>query len=264
MTIDPTAIVDPGADVDASCQVGPYCIIGPGVTLGPDNRLGPHCVFRGETVIGPGNAFGSHCSIGADPQDLGYQGEPTRLEIGSGNKFGDYVQVTRGSTKSEDHTTRIGNSNFLMAYCHVGHDCLLGDRIVAANAVQLAGHVTVEDRVVFGGLVAVHQFVRVGKQAMIAGGSVTGMDIPPFCRVGGFGCSVYGLNVVGLERAGVPKDRVRLLREAFKVLFRSNDLLEDALARLERDYAESPEAQHWVKFFRETTRGVVRVRSLKS
>lgn len=260
MPIHSTAIIDPKASIDDTAEIGPYCVIGADVAIGAGTKVGPHSVIEGPTSLGADNRIGNHCSLGAPPQDLGYKGEPTRLVIGDRNFLGDYVQVSRGTTKTETQTTVIGNDNFLMAYCHVGHDCLIGDRVIAANAVQLAGHVTVEDRVVFGGLVAIHQFVRVGKLAMISGGSVTSMDIPPFTRVFGFGCPVHGLNAIGLERAGIDRTAIKRLRDAYKVLFRQPGKIEDLLARLEAEFSDSAEAQHWVKFFRESKRGVVRDR----
>jgi UDP-N-acetylglucosamine acyltransferase len=260
MAIHPTVSVDPGAEIGADNDIGPYCVIGPGVRIGNGNRIGAHCVFAGPMTLGDDNRLGHHLSLGAPPQDLGYQGEPTRLEIGNGNFFGDFVQLCRGTPKGATQTTRIGHRNYLMAYCHVGHDCAVGDHVVAANALQLAGHVTVEDRAVFGGLVAVHQHCRVGSLAMVAGLSATGMDIPPYCKVGGWGCDVYGLNSVGMERAGVPREFIKRLREAYKLLFRKGLKLADALARLENEFADIPQALHWVRFFRESKRGVVRER----
>ncbi|MCC6466004.1 MAG: acyl-ACP--UDP-N-acetylglucosamine O-acyltransferase [Planctomycetes bacterium] len=261
--IHPSAIVDPAAQLAADVQLGPFCVIGAGVKIGAGTSIGPHTVIAGPTEIGTGNRIGNHCSLGAPPQDLGYKGEPTKLVIGTNNFLGDFVQVSRGTTKTPHQTTTIGNDNFLMAYTHVGHDCVVGNRVIAANSVQLAGHVTVEDRAVFGGLVAIHQFCRVGTMAMISGGSVASMDIPPYCRVGGYGCAVYGLNLIGLERSGVPKDAVRRLRDAYKLLFRSATPYEEALKKLETEFADLPQAQHWVKFFRESDRGVVRERTNK-
>ncbi len=263
MPIHPTAVIDPSADIGDGNDIGPYCVIGAGVVIGSGNRLGPHTVIEGPTRIGNNNRIGNHCSFGAPPQDTGYKGEPTKLVVGDGNFFGDYVQLTRGTTKTSHQTTTIGNNNFLMAYCHVGHDCMLGDHIIAANAVHLAGHVSVEDRVVFGGLVAIHQFARVGTLSMIAGGSVSGLDIPPYVRVGGYGCAVYGLNVIGLERNGFEDEQIKVLRQAYKLLFRSGTPYEEALRQLETEYAASAQVQHWVKFFRESKRGVVRERANK-
>ena len=261
MPAHPTAIIDPSAQMDPSCEIGPYTVIGPNVVIGADTRIGSHSVLEGPTTIGAGNRIGHHVSIGAPPQDLGYKGESTKLVIGDRNFLGDYIQISRGSPKTDHQTTTIGNDNFLMAYCHIGHDCLLGNRIIAANALQLAGHVTVEDRVVFGGLVAIHQFARVGTLAMISGGSVTSLDIPPYTKVFGYGCPVHGLNAIGLERAGIPRENIKRLREAYKILFRSGATLESILSKLETEFADSSEAQHWVKFFRETKRGVVRDRA---
>lgn len=258
-----TAIVDPTARIGEGTSVGPFCVIGAQVVIGANNTIGPHTVIEGPTTIGDGNRIGNHCSLGAPPQDLGYKGEPTRLAIGNGNFLGDYVQVSRGTLKTSHQTTTIGNDNFLMAYCHVGHDCTIGNRVIASNALQLAGHVTVEDRVVFGGLVAIHQFCRVGTMAMVAGGSVTSLDIPPYCRVGGWGCAVFGLNLVGLERSGMDRAAIKRLREAYKILFRSSTPYEEALKQVESTYPDNAHAQHWVKFFRESERGVVRERENK-
>jgi UDP-N-acetylglucosamine acyltransferase len=263
MPIHPTAVVDPAAKLAADVDVGAFTIIEAGVEVGAATRIGHHCVLAGPTVIGARNRVSNFCSFGASPQDLGYKGDPTRLEIGDDNFFGDYVQLSRGTAKSPDRTTTIGHRNFLMAYCHVGHDCKLGSNIIMANAVHLAGHVTVLDRAVFGGTVAIHQFCRVGQFCMIAGGSVTSLDLPPFCRVGGWGCAVFGLNLIGLERNGFPREKIKRLREAYKVLFRSSMPYEEALKSLETDFKDSDEAQVWVRFFRESDRGVVRERENK-
>ncbi|MCC6573397.1 MAG: acyl-ACP--UDP-N-acetylglucosamine O-acyltransferase [Planctomycetes bacterium] len=262
-TVHPTAIVDSSAVLEADVKIGPYTVVGAGVKVGAGTTVGAHCVIEGPTVIGQRNRVGHQCSFGAPPQDLGYKGDPTRLEIGDDNFFGDFVQISRGTTKNADQTTRIGSRNFIMAYCHVGHDCVLGNNIIAANAVQLAGHVKVEDRVVFGGTVAIHQFCRIGTFAMISGGSVTSLDIPPYCRVGGWGCAVFGLNLIGLERNGFSRDQIRRLRDAYKILFRSSVPYEEALKKIETEFSDSKEAQNWVKFFRESDRGVVRERENK-
>lgn len=261
--IHPTALVDNSAQLGDGVCVGAYSVIEAGVKIGAGTMIGHHCVLAGPLEMGERNRISNFCSFGAPPQDLGYKGDPTKLVIGNENFFGDYVQLSRGTTKNPDQTTRIGNNCFLMAYCHVGHDCVLGDRIIAANAVQLAGHVRVEDKVVFGGTVAIHQFCRVGKMAMVSGGSVTSLDIPPYTRVGGWGCAVFGLNLIGLERNGYSKGQIRRIREAYKVLFRSDVPYEKALASLEADFKDCEPAQHWVRFFRESDRGVVRERENK-
>lgn len=263
MPIHSTAIIDPQAQIDESATIGPYCIIGAGVVIGPGCVIGAHNILEGPTIIGAGNRIRHHCSLGSPPQDLGYKGEPTQLIIGERNFIGDYVQISRGTTKTAQQTTRIGNDNFLMAYCHIGHDCVVGNRVIAANSVQLAGHVNVEDRVVFSGLIAVHQFCNIGTMSMIAGGSATAMDIPPFTRVGGWGCAVFGLNLIGLERSGVDRAAIKRIREAYKILFRGTATLKDALETLRTDFADSEHVQHWVRFFEATKRGVVRERENK-
>jgi UDP-N-acetylglucosamine acyltransferase len=263
MPVHPTAIVDPQATLGEGNDIGPFSIIGPHVQLGAGNRIGAHTVIDGPARIGSGNRIGHHCSLGAAPQDLAYNGEPTQLVVGDGNFFGDYVQLTRGTTKTPHRTTTIGNNNFMMAYCHVGHDCIVGNHVIAANGLQLAGHVTVEDRAVFGGLVAIHQYARVGTLAMISGGSVSSLDIPPYVRAGGYGCAVFGLNVIGLERNGVAEDQIKQLRKAYKVLFRSGTPYEEALHQLETEFPGNAQVQHWIEFFRGTQRGVVRERENK-
>lgn len=260
MPIHPTAIIDPAASVDPDNEIGPYTLIGPGVNIGPGNRVGAHAVFEGMTTIGRGNRFGNFVSVGAPPQDIGYKGEPTRLVVGDENFFGDYVQLCRGTPKGATQTTTIGNHVYLMAYCHVGHDCIVGDHVIAANALQLAGHVTVEDRAVFGGLVAIHQFARVGRMAMISGGSVCSLDVPPFCRAAGYSAPVKGLNAVGLRRNGFSREQIARIREAYRVVFRTSLTTEQAMERLEKEFADSEAVQHWVKFFRSTKRGVVRLK----
>lgn len=261
--IHQTAIIDPNAQIGEGTQIGPYCVIGPDVVIGKDNRIGPHTVIDGHTTIGDRNRIGTHCSFGAPPQDLSYKDEPTKLIVGDHNFFGDFVQLTRGTTKSEHQTTRLGNHNYLMAYCHVGHDSVIGNHVIAANSLQLGGHATIEDRAVLGGIVAIHQHTRVGSLSMMAGLSGSALDIPPFVKAGGFGASVYGLNRVGLERNGVSREKIIQLKEAYKLLFRSGTPYAEALQRLEEDFADSEYAQHWVKFFKESKRGLARERSNK-
>ena len=260
--IHPTALIAQGASIGDGCKIQPCVVISAEVEIGEGCEIGPHTVIQGHTSLGPRNRIGSHCSFGSPPQELSYRGEPTRLVVGADDLFGDYVQLNRGSTKGEDGTTRVGDGNYLMAYAHVGHDCVIGDRIIAANAIQLAGHVTVEDGAVIGGLVAVHQHVRIGKLSIIAGGSATGLDIPPFVRVGGYGCAVNGINAVGLERAGRSRPQIKRLRAAYKILFQQGIPWKEAIAQVEAGFADCADALHMARFIRDSKRGVVRNRAL--
>lgn len=259
--IHQTTIIEDGAEIHESVKIGPFCWIKSEVKIAAETIIGGHCVIEGPASIGENNQIGNFVSIGAKPQDKGYKDEDgTKLIIGNGNFFGDYVQICRATKKEEIRTTIIGHDNYIMAYCHVGHDCVLGDGIVMANSVQLAGHVQVEDKAVFGGLVAIHQFCRVGKMAMLAGGTFTGMDTPPFCKVGGYHGRAYGLNAVGLSRNGMDREVIKELRAAYKILFLKTMPLTDALKKLREDYPENALVKYWIAFFETSKRGVVRDR----
>lgn len=261
MSIHPTTIIEAGASIHDTVEIGPFCWIKSGVEIAAGTVIGGNCVVEGPTNIGENNQISNFVSLGAKPQDKGYKDEDgTKLEIGDGNFFGDYVQICRATIKEEARTTRIGNDNYIMAYCHIGHDCVLGNGIIMANAVQLGGHVRVGDNAVFGGSIAIHQFCRVGKMAMLAGGTLTGLDTPPYCTVGGYQGKAYGLNAVGLKRNGVGREAIKELRGAYKILFRSGMPLKDAIALLREDYPENPQVAHWIEFFETSKRGVIRDR----
>ncbi|MEW6218179.1 MAG: acyl-ACP--UDP-N-acetylglucosamine O-acyltransferase [Thermodesulfobacteriota bacterium] len=260
MPIHPTAIVDPGAELDPSVTVGPLAVIEAGVVVGPETTIGAHSVLSGPTVIGARNLIGPFCTVGAAPQDLKYGGEPTRLTIGNDNQIREYASIHRGTVDGLGET-RIGDHNFLMAYSHVAHDCELGSHVVMANAATLGGHVQVADRAILGGLVAVHQFCRVGRFAFVGGLSGVSLDVPPFVRVSGIrgGMRVSSINVVGLRRAGFPEETVTSLRQAHRIIFRRPELLLEAA--LEEALATAPgcaEVAELVAFFRSSRRGVIR------
>lgn len=213
--IHPTAIVDPSVQIGEGTTVGPYSIIGAGVSLGCNNRIGAHVVIEGNTRIGDGNEFFHFCSVGSRPQDLKYHGEPSELLIGDRNIVREYVTLQPG-TKGGGMVTRIGDSNLFMANTHVGHDSVVGDRCIMANSAALAGHVVLGDGVVVGGLVGIHQFVKIGDLVMIGGGAMVTRDIPPFCIAVGDRATLQGLNHIGLERSGVSREEISLLRKIYR------------------------------------------------
>ncbi len=258
MSIHPTAIIDPRAKVHPSCKIGPYCVIGPDVELGEGCHLVSHVCVEGITKIGADNGFFPFCSIGMAPQDLTYAGEPTRLEIGDHNEIREFVTINRGTAKGGG-LTRVGNYTLLMAYAHVGHDCVVGDRVLLANAATLGGHVTVEDWAAVGALGAVHQFVRVGAHSYIGGGTMITKDVLPFSKtVAARDARAYGLNAVGLERRGFSKERIRKIHHAYKILLASKLNTTQALEKLKSEPDRGEDAEMLIRFVEESERGVIK------
>jgi UDP-N-acetylglucosamine acyltransferase len=250
--IHPSAIIHPKAQLHASVKVGPYAVIDEGVTIGAECIVGPHVYVTGQTVIGSGNQFFAGCVIGEAPQDLKYKGAPTGVNIGSGNVFREHVTVHR----SNDTATRtvIGSHNFLMANSHVAHNCHLGNRIIFANGVLIAGYVTVEDAVFLSGNAVVHQFVRVGKLALLQGSSALSMDLPPYTIGYEVNC-LCGLNVVGLRRAGVTAAERLELKQLYRALFREGINLRPAVEAARKKFRTGP-AQEMLDFVAASKRGV--------
>ncbi len=213
--IHPTAIVDPAATIGEGTTVGPYSIISAGVSIGRNNRIGPHVVIEGYTRIGDDNTLFQFCSVGARPQDLKYRGEPSELHIGNHNIIREYVTLQPG-TSGGGMVTKVGDNNLFMANTHVGHDSVVGDRCIMANSAALAGHVILGNGVVIGGLVGIHQFVKIGDLVMIGGGAMVTRDIPPFCIAVGDRATLQGLNYIGLERSGVSKEEIAMLRKVYR------------------------------------------------
>ncbi|MDD3761360.1 MAG: acyl-ACP--UDP-N-acetylglucosamine O-acyltransferase [Acidithiobacillus sp.] len=255
--IDARAAVDPAAKIGDGCIIGAFAVIGPEVEIGEGCRVDAHALVQGPTRIGPRNQIFPFASIGTAPQDLGYRGEDTRLEIGSGNTFREFVTINRGTVKGGG-VTRIGSQNLFMAYCHVAHDCQIGDRVVMANAATLAGHVIVEDDAILGGLSAVHQFARVGAHAILGGGTMAPLDIPPYMMAAGNHAQLHGINVRGLSRRGFSKEQVHTLKRAYRLLFRSGKLLEEAMEELLREGPDAPEITRLLDFIRSSKRGITR------
>ena len=259
--IHPTAIIDPGATLGEGVEVGAYAVIGPRVTLGDGCRIGAHAIVESHARIGGGTRVYSFASIGAPPQDLKYRGEETWVEIGEECTIREYATVNRG-TVSGGGVTRVGNGVLLMAYCHVAHDCHVGDRVIVANAATLGGHVEIGAKAIIGGLVGVHQFVRIGSFAMVGALSGLPLDIPPYVTAvvtrGQKGSGLYGLNAIGLRRNRFSEETIAELKKAYRILFRSGLPMREALARAEGDTVPLPEIRHLLDFVRSSKRGVQR------
>jgi len=254
--IHETAIVHPHARLAPDVVVGPYCILGEGVTLGSGCVLDSHVRLDGPLTAGRNNRF-HHCSaVGGDPQDLKYTGDLSHVRIGDDNIFREFVTVNR-STK-EGCETRIGNANLLMAYVHVAHDCLIGDHVILANCVNLAGHVEVEDFAIVGGMTPVHQFARIGRYAIVGGASRLSKDMPPYMKAAGNPLRVVGPNAVGLERHHFTAEARRILKEAFRILYRSDLNVSQAVTRIREEFLDSPEIAHLLEFIAASDRGIVR------
>jgi UDP-N-acetylglucosamine acyltransferase len=260
MSIPPTAVIDKKAEIDSSVQVGAYTVIEGGVRIGAETRIEPHAVIAGITTIGAGNVIGSFTSIGTPPQDLGYGGEPTQLIIGDNNQIREYTSIHRGTVKGGGKTI-IGDHNLLMAYCHIGHDCRIASYVIMANVATLAGHVEVGDHASISGLVAVHQFCRIGDYAYIGGMSGISLDVAPYMIVTGTRnhIRVSGINKVGLKRHGFSKETLVKLDQAFRILFRSPELLQaDALVQVRKECPDCVEVESLVRFFESSKRGVAK------
>ena len=253
----PTAIVDPAAELAAEVDLGPYCIVGAGARIGRGSRLDAHVVIQGDTHVGEGCRFFPFSSIGQPPQDLKFKGERTRLRIGRGNVFREFVTVHVG-TAGGGGETRIGDENFFMAYTHIAHDCRVGSHTVFANAATLAGHVSVEDHATVGAFSGVHQFCRVGRHAFVGGYTVVTQDALPYVLTVGNRAAAYGINVVGLKRKSFPPETIQALKRAYQALVRSRQPHERVLQDLRQELERYPEVRHLAEFIQASERGVVR------
>jgi UDP-N-acetylglucosamine acyltransferase len=255
--IHPSAIVDPGAKIAHGVTVGPYSVIGPRVELGEECWVGSHVVLEGPMRIGRRNKIFHFASVGAPPQDKKYAGEPTSVEIGDGNTIREYVTISRG-TSQDVGVTRLGNDNWIMAYCHIAHDCQIGSKTIFANGVQLAGHVTVGDWVIFGGVTLVHQFVHVGAHAFTGMGSSLSQDVPPYVMAAGPMARPIGINAEGLKRRGFTAEQIAGLKKAYRTLYRSGLGLEEAKAELEAQARDCVPVGDLLDFIKRSKRGVIR------
>jgi UDP-N-acetylglucosamine acyltransferase len=260
MNIHPAAVIDPRAQLDSSAIVEAYAVIDGPVNIGPETRIGAHAVVSGHTTLGARNTVSSFASIGAPPQDSHYQGEPTELIIGDDNLFREYVSIHRATVKATGKTL-IGNGNMIMAYCHIAHDCIIADHVIMANLATMAGHVEIGSHANLGGMVGVHQYCRIGDFAYVGGMSGIALDVPPYVIMEGTRnqMRIAGINKIGLRRSGMDRETIKNLEEAFKILFRSPELLlKDSLAKLEDEMKDCLEVQLMVDFFRTSKRGVVK------
>src|SRR6201987_1020597 len=254
--IHPTAIVDARSEIGSGAVIGPYCVIGPAVTLGAASWLQHHVTLCGPTHAGVRNKFYAYCSIGQQTQDLKYRGEPTYLEIGDDNTFREFVTVNR-STASEGKTV-IGNSGNFLAYSHIGHDCTVGDHVVFSNNGTLAGHVQVGDRAVMGGLTAVNQFCRIGRFAITGGCSKIVQDVPPFMIADGNPAEIRGVNLIGLERKNYTPESVKVIKEAFRLIYRSKYNRRQAIEAMQKELPQTEEISELIQFIEKSERGIVR------
>lgn len=251
-----TAIIHPKAQIGSGCEVGPYCVIGEHVTLGENCKLHSHIVIDGHTTLGNGNEIFPFASIGKKTQDLKWKGGVTRLEIGDRNVFREGVTIH--SATDDGDATVIGSDNLLLTYVHIAHDCVLGNHIIMSSYAGLAGHVVVEDHAILGGYTAVHQFCRVGKLAMTGGCSRIPQDVAPFMIVEGNPAETRAVNKIGLQRNGVSDEAQAALRQAYKIIFREELSVANALTKIEKDSPPLPEIQHLVGFIRASERGIIK------
>lgn len=257
--IHPTAVIDPSANLDTDVEVGPFAIVGKQVRIGKGTKIGAHAIIGDWTELGEDNTVFHQSSVGAPPQDLKYRGEETWTRIGNNNMIREFATIHRGTVTGHAET-RVGNNNLFMAYSHVAHDCVVGNNVVMANVATLAGHVTVQDYVILGGLVAVHQFATIGAHAMIGGGTLIGLDIPPYmiATSGKRDAKLRGLNQIGLKRRGFSDEAIANLKKAYKALFMAGLKQDAAIARIRSEIQGCPEVDNLLAFIEHSQRGICR------
>jgi UDP-N-acetylglucosamine acyltransferase len=257
--IHPTAIIDPTARLAADVEVGPYVIIGKQVTIGKGTMIGASTVIGDWTEIGENNQIYHLASVGPASQDLKYRGEECWTRIGNNNIIREFSTIHRGTVTGISETV-VGNGNLFMAYSHVAHDCVIGNNVVMANSATLAGHVTIEDNVILGGLVAVHQFTRIGAHVMVGGGTLVSLDIPPYMITTQHkrDAKLRGLNLVGLKRRGFSDSTISHLKKAYRTLFMADLKLPDAIARIRQEITDCPEVDYLLNFIEHSERGICR------
>jgi len=255
--IDARAVIDPSARISDHVTIGPFSVIGANVEIDAGTWIGPHVVIRGPTRIGKENRIYQFASIGDDPQDKKYDGEPTVLEIGNRNVFREYCTINRGTVQGGG-ITRVGHDNWIMVGVHIAHDCIIGNSTIFANNASLAGHVTIDDHTILGGFTLVHQFCTIGAHCFTAMGSVIAKDVPPYLLVSGHMAKPYGLNVEGLKRRGFSATTLGSLRRAYKILYKSTLPLKEALEQLREMSNECPEVGYMATFVEKSARGIIR------
>ena len=255
--LHPTAVIDPKAELASDVEVGAYAVIGSGVKIGKGSKIKSHALIEGRTTLGQGNIVFPFASVGSVPQDLKYRGEPSELIIGDNNTIREYASLNPG-TSGGGMITRVGDQNLLMMYCHIAHDCIVGNRNVIANGATLGGHVVIEDNVIVGGLVGIHQFVRIGAGAIVGAGSMVSKDVAPYCNATGDRAKLRGLNLEGLKRRGLDSSKIDAIRKAYRIAFRSKLTLQDALKKIREELPAIPEIDKFVAFIAASERGVCR------
>ena len=256
MEIHPSAVVSPHAELASGVQIGPYSVIGDHVTIGKDTVLESHVVIDGHTELGERNHIYPFVSIGSPPQDVGYRGEDTRVFIGDDNLIREYATINRATTK-EEWKTVIGNENYIMAYAHVAHDCILGNKIIMSNVATLGGHISVGDHAIMGGMVAVHQFVRIGPYAFLGGKSGVDRDVPPFMITAGSRAKLYGVNSRGLKRLGFSQETIDGLKKAYRIIWRENKRMGEGIKEVKKEIDSFPELEMLLSFIEASERGVL-------
>ena len=253
--IHPTAIISPDAEIGSNVEIGAFAIVGEGCSIGDGCVIAPRATLDRNVALGPLVKVGIGSILGGPPQDLKYAGEETTVAIGEGTMIREYVTINRGTAHS--FTTTVGRHCLLMSYVHIGHDCQIGNSVILSNVVQLAGHVTIEDKAIVSGLSAVHQFARIGRQSFIGGCSRVSKDIPPFLKAVGNPVKLYGLNTIGLQRSGMDEATILELKRAYRVFFRSDLNVTQAIERAQTELEPLPEVQELIQFVEASERGVV-------
>jgi UDP-N-acetylglucosamine acyltransferase len=257
MDIHPTAVISPKAELGEDIIIGPYSVIGRNVAIGNETHIGSHVVVDGHTRIGKRNRIHSFACLGTPPQDIGYEGEETRVVIGNENIIREYVTVNRATAK-ENGVTVLGDRNYLMAYAHVAHDCVLGNDVVLTNVTNLAGHCRIDDHAMLGGITATHQFVRIGTHAFLGGISGLALDMPPYMMAAGARARLYGVNQKGLARKGFSRETIDGLKKAYRIIWRENRRLKEGIAQVEKQMTPFPELEILLDFLKNSKRGVLR------
>jgi len=256
-SISSQSVIDPSAKIAEGVSIGPFSVIGPDVEIDEGTWIGPHVVINGPTKIGKRNKIFQFTSLGEEPQDISYKGEPTRLEIGDDNIIRESCTMSRG-TQNGQGVTRVGSHNFIMAYAHIAHDCQVGSHVIFANGASLGGHVVIGDYVTLGGFALIHQFVKVGAYSFCGMGSGVNKDVPPYIIVTGNPADARGLNSVGLKRRGIPADSIRALKNAYRDIYTSGMKLTEAVEQLQEQDKKCPEVENFVEFIRTAERSIVR------
>jgi UDP-N-acetylglucosamine acyltransferase len=254
--IHPSAIIHPEAEIGEGCEIGPYCVIGKGVVLGDECWLQSHVVIEGPSRIGKGNRFYPFCSVGQQTQDLKYASEPTYLEVGDENTFRECVTVNRGT--SPGSKTVVGSRGNFLSYCHIAHDCTVGNGVIFSNNGTLAGHVEIGDHVVLGGITAIHQYCRIGAHAMTGGCSKIVQDVPPYLIADGNSARIRGVNTVGLQRNGFSAEAIKIIKECYRVLYRKELNVAQAVEEIRSTLPDTPEVEVFVSFVSASNRGIIR------